>query len=206
MIEIRAHIPRLLVSDECSDTPSEPRSERAGVKRTLRGRSRNRYGIGETPALNRHGTVTNAVCSSHGNDTDSDGACVTGPQPYSEGEHESFAGMLPGPSECGLDPKCRGSARQSSGGRMPRSSGRGGGQPGLYLSERLRSALGAHPLNCCVGIERESLDVGPGRIHTVGYNYVKIFGTPGCRDPSRDYSQQYHHAPSAPSEGRSGVP
>jgi hypothetical protein len=28
-------------------------------------------------------------------------------------------------------------------------------------------------------------------IHTVGYNYVKIFGTPGCRNPSGDYSQQY---------------
>jgi hypothetical protein len=29
------------------------------------------------------------------------------------------------------------------------------------------------------------------RIHTVGYNYVEISGTPGCRNPSRDYSQQY---------------
>jgi hypothetical protein len=55
------------------------------------------------PAPNRQGAVTNPVCSSHGDDTDSDGACVTGPQPYSEGEHESFAGMLPVPSECGLD-------------------------------------------------------------------------------------------------------
>jgi hypothetical protein len=62
------------------------------------------YGIGETPAPNRQGAVTNVVYSSHGNDIDSDGACVTGPQPYSEGENESFAGMLPVPSECGLEP------------------------------------------------------------------------------------------------------
>ena len=27
--------------------------------------------------------------------------------------------------------------------------------------------------------------------HTVGYNFVKIFDTPGCRNPSRDYSRQY---------------
>ena len=59
------------------------------------------------PAPNRQGAVTNAVCSSHGNDIDSDGACVTGPQPYIEGENESFAGMLPVPSECGLEPKYR---------------------------------------------------------------------------------------------------
>ena len=90
-------------------------------------RTRGCYGIGETPAPNRQGAVTNAVCSLHGNDIDSDGACVTGPQPYSEGENESFAGMLPVPSECGLEPKCRGSARQSSGGWMPRPAGRGGG-------------------------------------------------------------------------------
>jgi hypothetical protein len=30
-------------------------------------------------------------------------------------------------------------------------------------------------------------------IHTIGYNYVEISGTPGCRNPSRDYSQQYHN-------------
>ena len=27
--------------------------------------------------------------------------------------------------------------------------------------------------------------------HTVGYNYVKIFHTPGCGNTSRDYSRQY---------------
>ena len=62
------------------------------------------------PAPNRQAAATNTVCSSHGNDTDSDGACVTGPQPYREGENESFAGMLPVPSECGLElgPGCFG--------------------------------------------------------------------------------------------------
>ena len=35
--------------------------------------------------------------------------------------------MLPVPSECGLEPEYLGSPRQSSGGRMPRPSGRGGG-------------------------------------------------------------------------------
>ena len=30
-----------------------------------------------------------------------------------------------------------------------------------------------------------------GESHTVGYSYVKIFDTPGCRTPSRDDSRQY---------------
>jgi IS5 family transposase len=30
-------------------------------------------------------------------------------------------------------------------------------------------------------------------INTISYNYVEISGTPGCRNPSRDYSQQYKH-------------
>jgi hypothetical protein len=80
----------------------EPRSEQAGVERTLRPTNRGAmarlddqpnvfdvgqhithcYGIGETPAPNRQGAVVNTVCSLHGNDIDSDGACVTGPQPY----------------------------------------------------------------------------------------------------------------------------
>ena len=96
------------------------------------------------PAPNRQGAVTNAVCSSHGNDIDSDGACVTGPQPYSEGENESFAGMLPVPSECGLEPKCRGSARQSSGGRMPRPSGRGYA-PSLRVTDHRSNARPEFP-------------------------------------------------------------
>jgi hypothetical protein len=139
--------PRLPVSDECSDTLSEPRSEQAGVERTLLPRNRRPVaglddqpnvfvvvrrilicdGIGEMLAPNRQGAVTDTVCSSRSDDTDSDGTCVTGSQPYIEGENESFAGMLPVPSECGLEPKCPGSPGQSSGGRMPRSSGRGGG-------------------------------------------------------------------------------
>jgi hypothetical protein len=56
------------------------------------------------PAPNRHGAVTNTVCPSHGDDIDSDGACVTGPQPYSGGENESFPGMLPVPSDSPLHP------------------------------------------------------------------------------------------------------
>jgi hypothetical protein len=31
------------------------------------------------------------------------------------------------------------------------------------------------------------------KIHTVGYNYVKIFATPGWRNTSRDYSRQYQN-------------
>jgi hypothetical protein len=30
-----------------------------------------------------------------------------------------------------------------------------------------------------------------GKINTIGYNYAEISGTTGCRNPSRDYSQQY---------------
>lgn len=62
----------------------------------------NCYGIGEMLAPNHKGQWT--CGGSHSNDTDSDGASLTGPQPYSEGENESFAGMLPVPSECGLEP------------------------------------------------------------------------------------------------------
>ena len=34
--------------------------------------------------------------------TNLDGSPLIGPQPYSEGEHEGFAGVLPGPPEYGL--------------------------------------------------------------------------------------------------------
>ena len=135
------------MSDERSDALSEPRSEQAEVERTLGGQNHRTvaglddrpkvfvvarhisgcYGIGEVPAPNRQGAVTNAVCPSHGNDIDSDGACVTGPQPYSERENERFAGMLPVPSNCGLEPQRSVLAGRSSGGRVPRPPGRGGG-------------------------------------------------------------------------------
>ena len=91
--------PRLLVSDEGSDSVSEPRGEQAGVERTTRPRTtdggywishRNRfvvtrcsmecYGIGEMPAPNHKGWRTSG--GSHGDDTDSDGASLAGPQPY----------------------------------------------------------------------------------------------------------------------------
>ena len=61
------------------------------------------YGIGEMLAPNHKGRRTTG--GSHGDDTDSDGAYLTGPHPYSEGENESFAGMLPVPLECGLEPR-----------------------------------------------------------------------------------------------------
>jgi hypothetical protein len=31
-------------------------------------------------------------------------------------------------------------------------------------------------------------------VYTVGYNYVRIFDTPGCRNTSRDDSRQYQHS------------
>jgi predicted nucleotidyltransferase component of viral defense system len=43
-------------------------------------------------------------------------------------------------------------------------------------------------------LEQESFDDGAivtALRHTVGYNFVKIFGTTGCRNSSRDYSRQY---------------
>jgi len=81
--------------------PSEPRSERAEIERTLFPKNSciaarlydqpnvflaarhdlARYGISEMLSPNRQGVVTDAVCSSHGNDIDSDKACVTGHSP-----------------------------------------------------------------------------------------------------------------------------
>jgi len=49
------------------------------------------YGFGEMPAPNHKGRWTSG--GSHGDDTESDGASLTGPQPYTEGENESFAGI-----------------------------------------------------------------------------------------------------------------
>jgi predicted nucleotidyltransferase component of viral defense system len=46
-------------------------------------------------------------------------------------------------------------------------------------------------------LEQESFDDGAivtALRHTVGYNFVKIFGTTGCRNSSRDYSRQYQKA------------
>lgn len=94
------------------------------------------YGIGEMPALNRQGAVSNAVCSSHGDDIDSDRACAIGPRPSSEGERQTspgvkrertladssedlFSEMSPVPFECGLEPERSALASRSSGGWMP---------------------------------------------------------------------------------------
>ena len=49
------------------------------------------YGIGEMPAPNHEGRRTGG--GPHGNDTDSDGTYVAGPQPYSDGERETSPGI-----------------------------------------------------------------------------------------------------------------
>jgi hypothetical protein len=84
------------------------------------------YGIGEMPAPNHKGQRTSG--GSHGDDTDSDGACLTGPQPYT-GEKTRVSPVC-----------CRfllsagwnleRLARRTSHGGIPRPSGRGGGQFG----------------------------------------------------------------------------
>ena len=104
--------PRLPVSDEWSDTLSDPRNEQAGVERTHWQRTTGDgyrishrklltvaprtvvcYGIGEMPAPNHKGRGTGG--GSHGDDTDSDGACLTGPQPY-EGDKREFPRCIAG--------------------------------------------------------------------------------------------------------------
>ncbi len=62
-------------------------------------------------------------------DADSDEASVTGPghSPPRE-RHKSSSDMLPGPSECGLESRTPRSAEIRWAGRIPRLSGRGGGQ------------------------------------------------------------------------------
>jgi hypothetical protein len=50
-------------------------------------------GIGEMPAPNHKGRRTSG--GSHGDDTDSDGACLTGPQPY-EGDKREFPRCVAG--------------------------------------------------------------------------------------------------------------
>jgi hypothetical protein len=46
------------------------------------------YGIGEMSAPNHKGRRTDG--GSHGDDTDSDGGCLTGPQPYTGKKREFF--------------------------------------------------------------------------------------------------------------------
>jgi hypothetical protein len=46
------------------------------------------YGFGEMPAPNHKGLGISG--GSHGDDTESDGASLTGPQPYSEGDKREF--------------------------------------------------------------------------------------------------------------------
>jgi hypothetical protein len=49
-----------------------------------------RYGIGELPAPTSQGAVTDPVCSLHGNDTDSDGVCVSGPKALQRGSKRAI--------------------------------------------------------------------------------------------------------------------
>ena len=53
----------------------------------------NCYGIGERPSPNHKGWCTSG--GSHGDDTDSDGASLTGPQP-SEGDKREFPRCVAG--------------------------------------------------------------------------------------------------------------
>jgi len=135
--------PRLPVSEECSDKLSEPRSAQAGVERTTRSQTtedtcwishRNRfcvppssmecYGIGEMPAPNHKGQRTSG--GSYGDDTDSDGASLTGPQPYTGEETRVSPVCCRFPLSAGWNLE-RYTRRKSHGG-IPRPSGRGGGQ------------------------------------------------------------------------------
>jgi hypothetical protein len=59
----------------------------------------------EMPASNRQGAVTNAVCSSDGDDMVFDGAWLTGPQPYTGEKTRVSPECLWFPLECGLEPR-----------------------------------------------------------------------------------------------------
>ena len=137
--------PYLPVSDECSDKLSELRSEQAEAERTTRSRttdggcrishrkrfymppcSMKYYGIGEMLAPNHKGR--RASGGSHGDDTDADGACLTGPQPYIGEKTRVSPVCCRFPLSAGWNLKRH--ARRKSDGRIPRLSGRGGGQSG----------------------------------------------------------------------------
>ncbi len=60
------------------------------------------YEYREKPVPNRQGTVTTAVCSSHGDDMVFDGASLTGYSPI-KGGNESSTGILPVSCECELE-------------------------------------------------------------------------------------------------------
>ena len=82
------------------------------------------YGFGEMPAPNHKGRRTSG--GSHGDDTDSDGASLTGPQPYTGEETRVPPVCCRFPLSAGWNLERH--ARRKSDGRIPRPSGRGGGQ------------------------------------------------------------------------------
>jgi hypothetical protein len=132
---------RLSASDrDCERIPPSSGGGRADTAATIHGRrlvgisNRNRfcvapcnrgcYGIGEMPAPNHKGRRTDG--GSHGNDTDFDGACLTGPQPYTGEETRVPPVCCRFPVSAGWNLERH--ARRKSDGRIPRPSGRGGGQ------------------------------------------------------------------------------
>ena len=88
-----------------------------------------RYGVGEMLSPNHKGWGTGG--GSHGDDTDSDGASLAGPQPY-EGDKQEFPRCVAGSLRVRVGTEGRRSPE--SDGRIPRRLGRGGGQ---YLPARL---------------------------------------------------------------------
>ena len=81
------------------------------------------YGIGERPSPNHKGWRTSG--GSHGNDTDSDGASLAGPQPY-EGDKREFPRCVAGSLRVRVGTKRR--RPPESDGRIPPRLRGGGGQ------------------------------------------------------------------------------
>jgi len=114
------------------DTSAYPRLQ-AGVERQparlsrqfeARGpRYRYCYDSREMPAPNHKGRGTGG--GSHGDDTDSDGACLTGPQPY-EGDKREFPRCVAGSLRVRVGTE--GPRPPESDGRIPATLGARGGQ------------------------------------------------------------------------------
>ena len=71
-------------------------------------------------------------------------------------------------------------------------------QPDSRFATSIRYASLVAPTSAATSRRNRSLISGS---RTVGYNYVKISDTPGRRNPSRDYSRQYHTPPAASDRG-----
>ena len=104
-------------------------------------RTRECYGIGEMPAPNHKRWRT--CGGSHGDDTDSDGASLTGPQPYTGEETRVPPVCCRFPLSAGWNLERH--ARRKSDGRIPRPSGRGGGQGASCFDDaRYSTRMGVH--------------------------------------------------------------